>query len=1100
MITLLPIKPEFEWSYNQDGVAIRFNNPKSYEKAKKGSATQEEQLGFVRMQMLLESGHAEVRKIDDGIFIRTDDVVRLDEDTREGFFLPPSWIGSFYVETDSYLISDQFLIRLILINEKGEKFTNWTLNGAILKVIEKEYLPTAAQFAALKAYLQWCDESSHDYFANASVIASLSDAKRSGCSIDLACFNENVQVYTAKDVSVHVEPDSSGDLILLPVLDGDFPEITAEDLQKRVGQTAGGGARIVYKVASNIVLLDEKQTEKARALVQRGKVPKSDIKSFSDDPYTWLADHVFSDIDMEFSPRVTGIGYWKNVYSGAMLEDKNAWLDPFEEKPKPPKKPTERKDPPIPVDDDIDEDNETKGALTPLIHSMDEDSSWLENLRPWKFSEVENIEINPDYSSLSRSVFDHQKIGINWLLKHGHRALKSIQPDQLTTMAGALFADDMGLGKTFTTLVFIKEWIKLWNERMNSECPAILVIAPLSLLENWKAEVSKSFGDNNEVFTRILLAQSEADLNLVRRGVGARDRAIPDKVEEYGLVFSDGTPKSIDMPRSLVITTYQTLRDYRFSFAQAVWSAVIFDEAQNIKNPNALQTIAAKSLKATVRITLTGTPVENHLGDFWTILDASETGHLGTFSEFREKWVNRMRRGSEEEIKVIGQGLRDHVGELMLRRMKEEELGSVLPRKIGHMEMIPTPMSAEQEEAYDSVLSSHHELELEGSDENRTKNNALVSLWRIRQISLHPNLMGEGYIGAGRNAEESRRILEKSGKLRWLLEKLDSIKKVNEKVLIFCVQKKLQQSLAQNLSIIYGVQIPVINGDTQSSSKVNTDNTRLGLIKTFSESSGFGICILSPIAAGAGLNIVEANHVIHLERHWNPAKEDQATDRAYRIGQKRDVFVYLPTSTHSKYKGRAFDEVLHSLIQRKRGLQDALGLVPAPAITTDEIITSVLSTSSNLDDSKPINVQTAIQLGWDLFESLIGVIYKKNAENVIITMKGGDKGCDVVVLGWGKDKENILIQCKTTSHSELNSEKAVREVEGAVSTYENKLGVKFPNRYLHSNAQRFSNRTKGACKISNVKLFGREWIREQLTKYPITLKEINLMDARRVSI
>ena len=140
------------------------------------------------------------------------------------------------------------------------------------------------------------------------------------------------------------------------------------------------------------------------------------------------------------------------------------------------------------------------------------------------------------------------------------------------------------------------------------------------------------------------------------------------------------------------------------------------------------------------------------------------------------------------------------------------------------------------------------------------------------------------------------------GKLAWLLDCLDKIRANGEKALIFCVQKRLQEALASHLGLIYGFVVPVINGDTKTTSQRNPESTRLGLIEQFSNASGFGVCVLSPIAAGAGLNIVAANHVIHLERHWNPAKEDQATDRAYRIGQTRPVTVYLPTGIHPRVK------------------------------------------------------------------------------------------------------------------------------------------------------------------------------------------------------
>ena len=145
-------------------------------------------------------------------------------------------------------------------------------------------------------------------------------------------------------------------------------------------------------------------------------------------------------------------------------------------------------------------------------------------------------------------------------------------------------------------------------------------------------------------------------------------------------------------------------------------------------------------------------------------------------------------------------------------------------------------------------------------------NRLLAALWQLRQISLHPDLLAGGSIGASTNA---RALLQRSGKLAWLLRCLDDIRTRGEKALVFCVQKKLQEALARHLGLIYGVPVPVINGDTKATSRRDPKETRLGLIKQFSTRAGFGVCLLSPIAAGAGLNIVAANHVIHLERHWN---------------------------------------------------------------------------------------------------------------------------------------------------------------------------------------------------------------------------------------
>nr|MBC8391632.1 restriction endonuclease [Deltaproteobacteria bacterium] len=334
------------------------------------------------------------------------------------------------------------------------------------------------------------------------------------------------------------------------------------------------------------------------------------------------------------------------------------------------------------------------------------------------------------------------------------------------------------------------------------------------------------------------------------------------------------------------------------------------------------------------------------------------------------------------------------------------------------------------------------------------------------------------------------------GKLSWLLQCLHEIRSLDEKVLIFCVQKKLQEALSCCLGRVYGLSIPVINGDTKATSKTNPEITRLGLINEFSQQPGFGICVLSPIAAGAGLNIVAANHVIHLERHWNPAKEDQATDRVYRIGQTRPVRVYLPVIIHPDIS--SFDLVLYRLLEQKRGLQGALGLVPPDTVSGPELINELFR--DYRDDKKDknfVDLQSSLRFSWQLFEALIAVIYKIHAKQVILTPGGSDHGCDIVVLDWGKKHENLLIQCKKTIRSTLDSEVAVREVEGARPFYENALGISFKRRCLHTTANKFSRRTRNAAEICGVDLYNRSWLSEMLKKNKIEKSAVLAADYKR---
>jgi superfamily II DNA or RNA helicase len=1086
----------FIWSANADGLAIRFFNPKHYKNAKLGRADEAGQVGLIRMQMLAECGQAEVREVDAGIFIAAADAVRLDMETREGFQLPPPWPGGIRLQTESVPQSSSFVARLGLVDPGAGLWWEWRLRGPILEIGKESYFPTSAQYAALLAFQNWRNSGERDELANLSLLATLREAREADCHIDLEAYGGEMLIANAQDLSIDARPEvGSGDLILRPIVSGDFPGLSADEIELRLGQMAGEAPRAVLRVGQTIILLDPTQTQQARALVARGRVPKGEVPAFKKDPASWMAEHIFPDIETEFSPRVTGIGFWKAAYAGTMWEESEDW---FGKKPQPEKKPREEDDKNGGSGGDVgtqpgdDEDEDDAKPVVPLIFSNDTDLSY-----GWRDSEMDKDSADPDFKRYARPPMNHQQAAVIWLLRHARRAmLRRECPDELSGLgAGALLADDMGLGKTFSTLIFLREWFDLWRATVGGEPPAVLIVAPLSLLENWKAEIEKSYGEGNSVFSRVLIAQSEGELNRVRRRPGSRDKAVPGEVLEYGLGFGDGTEQSLDLPGSCVLTTYQTLRDYRFSFAKAEWSAAIFDEAQNIKNPNALQTIAAKSLKALFRLTLTGTPVENHLGDFWSILDTSEPGPLGSFVEFRKNWITPMIR-QPENMGEIGLRLRAHVGELMMRRMKEDELTG-LPKKSGHNQAVPMELTTEQVIAYDAIVASVQGEDPSAEASPVRQNRQLAALWQLRQVSLHPDLLAGGTIGTAINERDSRLMLERSGKLAWLLRRLDEIKSSGEKVLIFCVQKKLQEALARHLRLIYSVKIPIINGDTKATARNDPEKTRLGLIEQFSNREGFGVCILSPIAAGAGLNIVAANHVIHLERQWNPAKEDQATDRAYRIGQTRPVTVYLPAARHPNSERRSFDDVLHGLIEKKRGLQSALGLVPPQSVTDSELIANVLAPSTISAPHVPLNLAAALRLSWRLFEALIAVLYEKNAERVILTPGGSDHGCDVVVLGWGADRENVLIQCKATSLKELNSEVAVREVEGARPFYENALGISFNQRCLHTTARRVSKRTIQAAKICGVSVHDQSWLFTELARADISLADLLAKDDSR---
>ncbi len=564
---------------------------------------------------------------------------------------------------------------------------------------------------------------------------------------------------------------------------------------------------------------------------------------------------------------------------------------------------------------------------------------------------------SPDWSRYARTPFSHQQEGIEWMLKLLNVALHE-DPEDLYRLQGGLLADDMGLGKTYMTLVTIGEYLHRQRSLGQAEKP-ILVVAPLSLLENWEDEVAKTY--NSVPFRDQVVLQAGRDLGRFRiRGAERESVQLASLADESGMLDEQSIryalaigPEAgihrLDMDRRLVLTTYQTLRDYQFSLCRIDWGMVIFDEAQNIKNPNALQTRAAKGLKADFKLLATGTPVENSLGDFWCLLDTAQPGLLGSWQHYRDSWIKPILNAEEQErdlIRIqIGEQLRRTVGTFMLRRVKEEQLKGLPSKTICsgvqqadsqlqryHPELSRV-MSGLQLQAYDAVLDEYSSRR--ASDENM-QGAALAALSRLRSISLHPRLDDEAALYS-QDAKQARQYMQESGKLTIVLQLLEQIRSQNEKVILFMMTKRLQRVLKLWLDQIYGLDIAIINGDTKAVASKVEDLTRKKLISQFEAQAGFNVIIMSPVAAGVGLTVVSANHVIHLERHWNPAKEAQASDRVYRIGQQKPVFIHLPTLTHPRFD--AFDVHLDRLLRGKLMLKDA---VVTPEAVSEREMTSAM--------------------------------------------------------------------------------------------------------------------------------------------------------------
>ena len=460
----------------------------------------------------------------------------------------------------------------------------------------------------------------------------------------------------------------------------------------------------------------------------------------------------------------------------------------------------------------------------------------------------------------------HQIEGVSWLQEVKNR-LKS---------TGALLADDMGLGKTLQILYFIESIYQ--SEKLKKPS---LIVAPSSLLENWKREYALFFDNPSLDFVII----DKQNLSLL-----AKERKNPSA--------------------SLYLTTYEGMRRNALNFCTVDWGIVALDEAQKIKNPTALVTHTSKGIKADFKIAMTGTPVENVLLDLWSIIDFCTPGLLGSAKGF-----NKGIKAGELKSEVI----RDKIDPVFIRRLKSD-VAKDLPDKKEHI--IQEQMPQKQFDLYHHLISQLASLK---EQDQLTKPALLRSIHELRLASDHPELMNDEII-------DEELDFNSSAKMNIIERLLEEIKAKGEKVILFTERRKMQHLLRRFCEVKFKISPSIINGDVPSTTKINKHvKTRQTLVDEFQAINGFNIIIMSPIAAGFGLNVVGANNVIHYTRHWNPAKEQQATDRVYRIGQTKDVNIYYPMAVLPDNR-KSFDEILDAKLARKKALADDL-LFPTEQIT-----------------------------------------------------------------------------------------------------------------------------------------------------------------------
>ena len=449
-------------------------------------------------------------------------------------------------------------------------------------------------------------------------------------------------------------------------------------------------------------------------------------------------------------------------------------------------------------------------------------------------------------AGLNADLRPYQKLGVQWL-----STLRSLE-------LGGCLADDMGLGKTIQVLAILS------MSRHQKEKGTDLLVVPASLVGNWRLEIER-FAPK----LKVLIAH-------------------PSRIPSPEL--KKLSTKRVDA-HDAVITTYGTVMRTSW-MKEYAWRNLIIDEAQAIKNPGSKQTKAVKAMKSTWRLALTGTPVENHLGDLWSIFDFLNPGLLGSAKAF-----NRLCKSMAAGKQGAYAPLRRLVQPYILRRLKtDKNVITDLPDKteINTHCLLSKRQAALYKQSVDEMRKAIEEL-----DGIERRGVVLAFLMRFKQICNHPSQ----WLGDGAYEPAD------SGKLSRLRELGESIAERQDKVLVFTQFREMTGPLAGFLAEVFGYSGLVLHGGTPV-------KKRQGLVKSFQEDDRVPFMVLSLKAGGIGLNLTAASHVIHFDRWWNPAVENQATDRAFRIGQKKNVLVH-------KFVCRGtVEERIDELIAGKQKLSD----------------------------------------------------------------------------------------------------------------------------------------------------------------------------------
>lgn len=859
---------------------------------------------YLPLATLVDNGYAYASK--DGCLLPYENIYLLDEDERMLLGIPQPYdkamrlVGTSMLNLSDFEYKVEFLTYIpdgeLIVCERG---------GNILVKGRDKYLLNEAQYALLNrvdAFNSTPEEDkTTDY--NLRCFAEIKAlAEQAGCQLDSYLENENV--YAPERIKIEIGRDDEG-FTVEPAVDIEengkfqtyFDKMRKVQAQYPIQRENGERVRIV---------LNKEQKENLHYLKEQcGKhKTREEIQNMIEQPTEYFDPNAF-DLSELYSDRVIEIGVYKPKFYPFICSYKSCWIagatvetpqngttkvtiNNEEELEKLKKEilsakenkkgiveynnaqldiedamflaqtaEKQLKDPSQPAKVENENGNEARNVL--IIEENAEDLGFAVKERIIEKGDKYTLFTNP-FLQEGFSLKDHQKEGVAWL-QHLYKSKAS----------GCLMADDMGLGKTLQILYFID-----WHSRKYANHKPYLIVAPISLLENWKNEYERFF------------MQPRMKINMLTSKDVTRkfNKSIVDKMQKM----------------DIILTNYESLRISQLNFCAVDFDVVALDEAQKIKSPGTLVTNAAKALKCNFKIAMTGTPVENSLLDLWCIMDFCVPGLLGNAKAFAAQYQNPLKK-EDTDIVALGNEVHNKLGVYFMRRLKKDAAKD-LPQKIELKEKVPMPPV--QKATYTSVVNDYT---------SGIQPNMIVTIMHLREVSEHPYLYNSTLL-----CHETDEIVDTSARLQATIKFLDEIKKKEEKVIIFVERKETQKMLQKLCLKKYGIITKIINGDTPSIVKRNMPNkqSRQSSIDEFQAVDGFNVIIMSPVAAGMGLNVTAANHVIHYSRHWNPAKENQATDRAYRIGQTKDVFVYYPMAVRPDIK--SFDETLDDLLSRKTSL------------------------------------------------------------------------------------------------------------------------------------------------------------------------------------